>query len=201
MPKTSSLRVPSYRRHKPTNQAVVTINGQDIYLGKWNTAASKAEYDRLIAEFLANGRRLQSDSDGTVVEVLNAYRKFAEDYYRKGGRVTSEYGGIKEALKLVRELYGRTTVSVHQHHVVLSWVDEVGHSGYGIGDGGGTAMVGHGAHDGVDNVASHAPYRWSRAGCYQTSNAPSPVRWAISSRSQSSCRSRWTRPLVRLLIE
>ena len=111
MPKTSTLRVPSYRRHKPTGQAVVTINGRDLYLGKWNSAASRAEYDRLIAEFLANGRRLQSDADGTVVEVLNAYRKFAEDYYRKGGRVTSEYGAIKDALKLVRELYGRTTAN------------------------------------------------------------------------------------------
>ncbi len=111
MPKTSTLRVPSYRRHKPTGQAVVTINGRDLYLGKWNSAASRAEYDRLIAEFLANGRRLQSDADGTVVEVLNAYRKFAENYYRKGGRVTSEYGAIKDALKLVRELYGRTTAN------------------------------------------------------------------------------------------
>src|SRR6188508_959046 len=108
MPETSSLRVPSYRRHKPTGQAVVTIHGRDLYLGKWNTAASRAEYDRLIAEFLAHGRRLQGDADGTVVEVLNAYRKFAEHYYRKDGRVTSEYAGIKEALKIVRELYGRT---------------------------------------------------------------------------------------------
>ena len=103
MPKTSTLRVPSYRRHKPTGHAVVTINGQDIYLVRWNTAASRAEYERLIAEFLANGRRLQSDADGTVVEVLNGYRKFAENYYRKDGRVANEYGGIKDALKLVRE--------------------------------------------------------------------------------------------------
>ncbi len=75
MPKPSTSRVPSYRRHKSTGQAVVTISGRDIYLGKWNSTASKAEYDRLIAEFLANGRRLQSDADATVVEVLNAYRK------------------------------------------------------------------------------------------------------------------------------
>jgi len=107
MPKLSFQRVPSYRCHKPTGQAVVTINGRDLYLGKWNTSASKNEYDRLIAEFLANGRRLQSDADATVVEVLNAYRKFAENYYRKDGHVTSEYGCIKEALKIVRELYGR----------------------------------------------------------------------------------------------
>ena len=83
MPTSAPSRVPSYRRHKPTNQAVVTINGRDIYLGKWNTAVSKAEYDRLIAEFLANGRRLQTEIESTVVEVINAYRKFAERYYRK----------------------------------------------------------------------------------------------------------------------
>ena len=71
-----SSRVPSYRRHKPTNQAVVTINGQDVYLGKWNTAASKAEYDRLIAEFLANGRRLSDSNDRTVVELPAAYTRF-----------------------------------------------------------------------------------------------------------------------------
>jgi hypothetical protein len=45
MPKNSC--VPTYRRHKPTGQAVVTLCGKDHYLGKWNTAASKAEYNRL----------------------------------------------------------------------------------------------------------------------------------------------------------
>ena len=54
MPKL--LRVPKYRRHKPTGQAVVTLSGKDHYLGKWNTTASKAEYSRLIGEWLAAGR-------------------------------------------------------------------------------------------------------------------------------------------------
>ena len=104
----NSRRVPSYRCHKSSGQAVVTLNGRDVYLGKWNTAASKAEYDRLIAEFLTNGRELRSTTEYTVVEVINAYRKFAERYYRKNGEVTREYGCIKEALKIVRGLYGRT---------------------------------------------------------------------------------------------
>ena len=47
-------RVPKYRRHKPTGQAVVTLSGKDHYLGKWNTAASKAEYDRLIGEWVTS---------------------------------------------------------------------------------------------------------------------------------------------------
>lgn len=111
MSKKHSSRVPSYRRHKPTNQAVVTIDGRDFYLGTWNAKASKVEYDRLIAEWMANGRQLRATADITVVEVVNAYRKFAENYYRKNGIVTREFGCIKEALKLVCELYGRTNAN------------------------------------------------------------------------------------------
>ena len=44
------LRVPSYRRHKPSGQAVVTLSGKDFYLGPWNTRANQAEYDRLIGK-------------------------------------------------------------------------------------------------------------------------------------------------------
>ena len=47
-----SFRPPKYRRHKAKGLAVVTINGRDIYLGKYSSAASKEEYRRLIAEYL-----------------------------------------------------------------------------------------------------------------------------------------------------
>lgn len=103
----TSLRVPSYRHHKPSGQAVVTIKNRDIYLGKWNSASSKTEYDRIIAEFLTHGRELRDEVDITVVEVINSYRKYALNYYRKDGEVTREYGCIVESLKIVRELYGR----------------------------------------------------------------------------------------------
>ena len=38
-----SVRTPSYRLHKPTGQAVVTLSGRDIYLGKYGSIESKAE--------------------------------------------------------------------------------------------------------------------------------------------------------------
>src|SRR5262249_23440196 len=50
------LRVPSYRLHKPTGLAVVSIGGRDVYLGKHESSESRAEYDRIIAEWLATGR-------------------------------------------------------------------------------------------------------------------------------------------------
>ena len=36
-------RIPAYRRHKPSGQAVVTLNATDFYLGTWNSAESHAE--------------------------------------------------------------------------------------------------------------------------------------------------------------
>jgi hypothetical protein len=58
---------PSYHLHKPSGQAVVTLDGRDIYLGKHDTPESRREYDRLIAEWLANGRRLTPGAAGEPV--------------------------------------------------------------------------------------------------------------------------------------
>jgi hypothetical protein len=46
----------AYRLHRSTGQAVVTLGGKDFYLGRHGTTESRREYDRLTAEWLANGR-------------------------------------------------------------------------------------------------------------------------------------------------
>ena len=48
--------IPSYRHYKPKDLAVVRIDGHDRYLGKYNSLESREKYDRLIAEWLGNGR-------------------------------------------------------------------------------------------------------------------------------------------------
>ena len=101
-----SVRTPSYRLHKPTNQAVVTIDGRDFYLGVYNSSKSRAEYDRLIAEWLSNGRSLPGGP--TVNELLLAYLLHAEGYYRKDGKPTRELENIKHAVRPLRKLYGHT---------------------------------------------------------------------------------------------
>ena len=73
MSNTTVPRVPNYRRHKPTGQAVVTLSGKDIYLGKYGSAASKAEYQRVTGEWLANGGVLPTGYDTTVAELCRAY--------------------------------------------------------------------------------------------------------------------------------
>ena len=102
-------RVPSYRRHKPTGQAVVTLNGHDIYLGKYGAKASRAEYDRLTGEWLAAGRCLpRPESDLTVAELAQRYWQFAKGYYRKDGQPTGHVQAIRQALRPLRETYAFT---------------------------------------------------------------------------------------------
>ena len=52
--------IPTYRLHKPSGQARVIINGRHVYLGRYGTAAAKGEYNRLIREWLDNGRLLRA---------------------------------------------------------------------------------------------------------------------------------------------
>ena len=42
-------RKPSYRLHKPSGQAIVTLSGKMHYLGEHNSPASLQAYERLIA--------------------------------------------------------------------------------------------------------------------------------------------------------
>jgi integrase len=91
----------------------VTLGDRDFYLGQYGSLASRAEYDRLVAEWLANGRRPPlpagpGGSDLTVNELALAFLRWAEGYYRKGGKVTSEISNIKTAIRPLRKRYGHT---------------------------------------------------------------------------------------------
>jgi hypothetical protein len=69
-------RTPSHCLHRASGQAVVTLNGKDIYLGKHGTAASRAEYDRVIREWLEAGRHLpSSEATVSVVELIAAFMR------------------------------------------------------------------------------------------------------------------------------
>src|SRR3954469_9864952 len=83
MPRLSDTAVPAYRHHKASGRAIVTLDGHDFCLGPCRSAASKAEYSRVIGEWLATGRRLPTDPHtGIVAEVPAAFRRHARDYYR-----------------------------------------------------------------------------------------------------------------------
>jgi integrase len=108
MPDLSAPHLPSYRKHKPTGQAVVTLNGKDIYLGKHGTAESRAGYDRLVACWLANGRRLvDADESLSTKELILAFWKHAQVYYRNSdGELSSEVNNFKRIFRVLRKLWG-----------------------------------------------------------------------------------------------
>ena len=103
-----SRATPRYRCHKASGQAIVTLGGVDHYLGRWNSKASKAEYDRLVGEWLAAGRPShvprQANTGPTVVGVLARYWRFAKNHYAQ----SKEVDNIRHALQSLEQLYGDT---------------------------------------------------------------------------------------------
>jgi len=122
MPRPSSNNsgnYPSRRQHKPSGLGVITLNGTDVYLGSWPAkqkrppADVQLAYDRTIAEWLANGRRLptQAEEPLTINELILAFWKHAEMHYRHAdGTPTGELDGQRLSLRPLRELYRETPV-------------------------------------------------------------------------------------------
>lgn len=109
-------KLPSYRLHKPSGQAVVSLGRKVVYLGPHGSKASRAEYDRVLAEWLANRRsRRGPTSNGAsgllVNEMILRYWVFAKQHYRRDGRPTRELDNIRDALRPVQALYGHTTAA------------------------------------------------------------------------------------------
>lgn len=113
MPRQASS-VPAYCLHRHSGQAIVRIAGRDRYLGPHGSEESRAEYDRVIAEWLTSGRRLEAatpTSDRPTIsvnEVMLAFVDFAERYYRDGNDVSKEIVNFKLALRPLKQLYGHT---------------------------------------------------------------------------------------------
>lgn len=104
------MRIPSYRLHKPSGRAVVTLAGKQYYLGVHNSDESKRNYQRLIAEYLASPASFGvAAKDITIIEVLAAYSLFATKYY--GVSRGSEWYRLKSDLGFLKDLYAELPVS------------------------------------------------------------------------------------------
>ncbi len=112
MPRSPS--VPSYRLHKPSGQAVVTVrttsgSRRDVYLGAYNSPESRAEYGRLIAEqaVAPAADSASAAARATVDEVLLHFLKHAARHYRRAdGTPTDQVAEYKNAVKPLHRLYG-----------------------------------------------------------------------------------------------
>ena len=60
---------PACRLHKRTNQAVVTIDGHEYYLGEYGSFESKKKYNRLIRVWLDRQERQESEIEASPLLV------------------------------------------------------------------------------------------------------------------------------------
>jgi len=114
MPRTKKGSLPSYRPHKATGQAIVTVplatgGRKDIYLGPHGSPASKKEYQRVLDVLNDNGGVYPVDTvyvqptDLTINEMILSWWKAAESRY---GDESLELDNYRTALRHLRELYG-----------------------------------------------------------------------------------------------
>ncbi len=102
MPKLNKS-VPRYRKHRASGQAFVELNKRRYYLGPHGSKTSLAEYDRLIAEWLAHGRQMPTEPEQTeiiVTQLCVEYRKLAQRYYVKNGETTSEVDATRARARI-----------------------------------------------------------------------------------------------------
>jgi len=104
--------LPKYGKHKQSGQARVVLSGRHFLLGPYDSPASRAEYNRLVAEWLAAGRQLPARAAGvafTVAVVAARFLEHARRYYVDAeGKPTSEQDSFRQALRPLVRLYGHT---------------------------------------------------------------------------------------------
>ncbi|MBC7772689.1 MAG: site-specific integrase [Pyrinomonadaceae bacterium] len=116
------FKMPAYRKRKGYDQAIVTLTDsatgkrRDYWLGTYGTRESRETYLCVITQWVADSRRFPDrpgegkavgkaaktpGEEMTVAEVINAYWRWAKDYYRR-----NDAGTLKVALRLLRQFYG-----------------------------------------------------------------------------------------------
>jgi integrase len=101
---------PSYRLHKASGQAVVTLHGKDYYLGPHGSLESRTRYERIVSGWMASPDtpvQIEPDLAGalTVVELAAQYLRWASTYYVKNGEPTTELRNVKRAIRGLRESF------------------------------------------------------------------------------------------------
>ena len=106
-----SSSAPSYRLHKSTGQAVVCINGKDLYLGKHGTEESQRRYKQALSDHWSppgiNQKKLLVQPKVADVTIARLVVAFGKKAINKHGEDSNEWKyQVKPVLASFRECYG-----------------------------------------------------------------------------------------------
>jgi hypothetical protein len=120
-------RLPVPRHHRPSGQARLLIGGREFWLGPSSYPEAQAEYDGLIAEYLAAGRKSPSltpapltyndptvpgRDEVTITELVAGFWDWAQTHYRApDGTPTREADNFRAVLRRLRRRYGPVPVA------------------------------------------------------------------------------------------
>ena len=110
----SRKNIPGYLKHKATGQAIVVLQGKTVYLGRYKSKASREAYEKIIAEYLANGKKLpptRSRTEVTIEELAVKYLEYAEEYYSLHGGQSRTFNHCQHAMAPLVRYYGSKLVS------------------------------------------------------------------------------------------
>ncbi|MGP1346172.1 MAG: tyrosine-type recombinase/integrase [Phycisphaerales bacterium] len=111
----SRTRIPKYRLHKASGQAVVWLDGKDHYLGVHGSPESKERYTQLLAATVcqpnAAFRLRPGRTDLTLNELFVHYWEHVRVYYQAGSHATETQRMIKLSMRYLLPLFGDTPVS------------------------------------------------------------------------------------------
>ncbi len=134
MAKTKTVKIPQMAHHKATGQAYVRIDQKRIYLGKSLLPETQQEYRRVIAEYLANGCKLNPSPNysATIAELCADFLVFAEGHYKsRNGKISTEVANFKTTIKIMVSLYGDILIKgfgAPELECIQQWQVREGHS-------------------------------------------------------------------------
>lgn len=126
-------RIPSYRFHKASGQAIVTLDGRDHYLGAHESDESRAKYRRLIRRYLADGRTpntVSTSHEYRIAELCRDCLDFAERTYRDlDGNLTTTPMSVRYGLRALFEFAADVEVEAFGPRMLTELRDSLASSG------------------------------------------------------------------------
>ena len=108
MPKVKLPQLRRQRRAQGADLAYVTLSGQRIYCGPWDTEEAQERYNREVAAWLARGRVMPvAQHEITICELVDIYTAHIEREYPDSKSVQDR---VRLAFVYLTELYSRLPV-------------------------------------------------------------------------------------------